>query len=72
MTSRRSIAERVIARATSRGVPIDGDVECMAIIELWVSGDIEAGEMRDRFNALLTRRCPPPSTIASAVPLWRF
>lgn len=56
MTSRRSIAERVIARATSRGMPIDGDVECMAIIELWVSGDIEAGEMRDRFNALLARR----------------
>lgn len=56
MTSRRSIAERVIARAITRGMPIDGDVEFMAIVELWISGDIEVREMRDRYNALLAHR----------------
>ncbi|CDM61160.1 MULTISPECIES: hypothetical protein [Rhizobium] len=56
MTSRRSIAERVIAQASTRGTPIDGDAEFMAIVELWVAGEIEAAEMRDRYNALLERR----------------
>ncbi|OWK25568.1 hypothetical protein AJ87_08795 [Rhizobium yanglingense] len=56
MISRRSIAERVIARASARGTPIDGDAEFMAIVELWVAGDIEAAEMRDRYNALLEKR----------------
>jgi hypothetical protein len=37
-------------------MPIDEDVEFMAIVELCVSGDIEAGEVRDRYNALLARR----------------
>ena len=37
-------------------MPIDGDVEFMAIVEVCVSGDIEAGEVRDRYNALLARR----------------
>ncbi|QPB24237.1 hypothetical protein [Rhizobium sp. 007] len=56
MTSRRSIAERVIARASARGAPVDADAEFMAIVELWVAGDIEADEMRDRYNALLAHR----------------
>ncbi|MEX2745859.1 hypothetical protein ACDY96_19715 [Rhizobium mongolense] len=56
MTSRRSIAERVIARASARGTPIDGDAEFMAIVELWAAGNIEAAEMRDRYNALLKQR----------------
>lgn len=56
MISRRAIAERIIARASTRGTPIDGDAEFMAIVELWVAGDIEAGEMRDRYNALVTQR----------------
>ncbi|WP_245571409.1 hypothetical protein [Neorhizobium alkalisoli] len=28
----------------------------MAIVELWVTGDIESDEMRDRYNALLGQR----------------
>jgi hypothetical protein len=56
MTSRRSIAERVIARARSRGAPVDEDVEFMAIVELWVTGEIETNGMRDRYNALLKQR----------------
>jgi hypothetical protein len=56
MTSRRSIAERVIARASARGAPIDGDAEFMVIVELWVAGDIEADEMRDRYDTLLEQR----------------
>ena len=56
MISRTSIAERVIARASARGTPIDGDAEFMAIVELWVAGGIEADEMRDRYDALLEQR----------------
>jgi len=33
---------RVVARAWARGMPIDGDPEFMAIVELWIAGEIEA------------------------------
>ncbi|NLS07459.1 hypothetical protein HGP14_29735 [Rhizobium sp. P32RR-XVIII] len=56
MTSRRSIAERVVARARARGTPIDHDLEFMAIVELWIAGEIEADGMGDRYNALLRQR----------------
>lgn len=56
MTSRRSIAERVVARARARGTPIDDDAEFMAIAELWIAGEIEADGMRDRYNVLLKQR----------------
>jgi uncharacterized protein (DUF4415 family) len=45
MPSRRSLAERVIARASARGVPVDDDAEFMAIVDLWVAGEIEADEI---------------------------
>ncbi|SCB46980.1 hypothetical protein [Rhizobium multihospitium] len=56
MTSRRSIAEQVIARARARGTPIDDDLEFMAVVELWIAGEIEADGMRDRYDTLLRQR----------------
>ncbi|QSY97962.1 hypothetical protein J2J97_27995 (plasmid) [Rhizobium bangladeshense] len=37
-------------------MPIDDDPEFMAIVELWIAGEIEADGMRDRYNALLRQR----------------
>lgn len=56
MQLRRSIAERVIARARGRGMPIDDDVEYMALVEQWVEGEIEIEEMRQRYIDLLARQ----------------
>lgn len=56
MTSRQFIAERVIARARARGAPVDNDSEFLALVDIWVAGEIEADEMRDRYNALLEER----------------
>jgi hypothetical protein len=56
MQSRRSIAERVIARARELGTPIDTDVEYMALVELWIEGDIDIEDMRQRYINLLARR----------------
>ncbi|MGK9051512.1 hypothetical protein [Xaviernesmea oryzae] len=56
MQLRRSIADRVIARARRRGMPIDDDMEYMALVEQWVEGEIEIGEMRQRYIDLLARR----------------
>lgn len=56
MQSRRSIAERVIARARGRGMPIDEDAEYMALVEQWIEGEFEIEEMRQRYIDLLARR----------------
>ncbi|WP_132959077.1 hypothetical protein [Rhizobium sp. BK251] len=56
MNSRGSIAQRVIERARDRGVPIDGDPDAMALVSLWITGEIHADEMRKRYVALLNER----------------
>jgi hypothetical protein len=47
MKRRRSIAERAIARAQPRGMPIDDDRD-IAFVELWIEGEIDGKEMRQR------------------------
>ncbi|WP_162950416.1 hypothetical protein [Rhizobium jaguaris] len=54
--SRRSIAERAIARARARGTPIDDDSEFVALVELWIEGEIDMKEMRLRYVKLLDQR----------------
>jgi hypothetical protein len=49
MDTRRSIADRVIARARARGTPIDKDLDYMAIVELWVEGAIDDKGMRQHY-----------------------
>lgn len=56
MQSRRSIAERAIARAQKRGTPIDHDVEYMALVKQWVEGEIDIETMRQRYMDVLARR----------------
>lgn len=56
MQSRRLIAERTIARARERGMPIDDDVDYMTLVELWIEGEIDIQGMRQRYNELLARR----------------
>lgn len=56
MQSRRDIADRVIARARARGLPIDTDPQILVLIDLWAEGGIEAVEMRRRYAMLLAER----------------
>jgi len=56
MHSRRSIAERTVARARERGMPIDDDVEYMTLVELWIEGEIEIQDLRHRYSELLAHR----------------
>ncbi|MCC2614393.1 hypothetical protein [Neorhizobium petrolearium] len=65
--TRRSIADRVIARARARATPIDGDPEYMAIVELWVMGEISIQEMRRRYIALLQERSRTTDHLATAI-----
>jgi hypothetical protein len=64
MTLRRSLAERV-TRDGARGTQIDEDAEFVAIIELRVTGEIEAAAVRDRYNVLLEKRSLPDSPARS-------
>jgi hypothetical protein len=56
MSSRRSIAERVIARARERGKPIDDDPAFMEMLALWIDGKIDMQDMRSRYTDLIVSR----------------
>lgn len=47
--TRRAIADRAINRAKSRGAPIDEDPIFRALLESWISGDIDMRTMRERY-----------------------
>lgn len=47
--TRRAIAQRAINRAKSRGMPIDKDPIFMALLDAWISGDIDMRTMRERY-----------------------
>ncbi|HTO31766.1 MAG TPA: hypothetical protein VL202_11390 [Pararhizobium sp.] len=48
--TRRAIAHRAINRAKSRGTPIDEDPIFMALLDAWISGDIDMRTMRERYR----------------------
>jgi len=56
MQSRRDIADRAIARARARGLPIDADPQILALIDQWAEGEIDAAEMRRRYCVRLAER----------------
>ncbi|MCF1449408.1 hypothetical protein FS815_21705 [Agrobacterium vitis] len=47
--TRRAIAHRAINRAKSRGMPIDEGPIFMALLDAWISGDIDMRTMRERY-----------------------
>lgn len=47
--TRRAIADRAINRAKSRGMPIDEDPIVRALLDAWISGDIDMRTMRERY-----------------------
>lgn len=49
MNSGKDIAERVIARWKTRGIPIDDDLDFMDLVELSIAGTIGSDEMRRRY-----------------------
>jgi hypothetical protein len=46
---RRAIAQRAIDRARSRGTPIDEDPILMALLDAWISGEIDMRTVRERY-----------------------
>lgn len=51
--TRKAIADRAIARAKSRGAPIDRDPAFVALLDEWVRGEIDLKEMRWRYLDIL-------------------
>jgi hypothetical protein len=49
--TRRAVAQRAIDRAAARGVPMDPDF--VALLERWISGDIDMKTMRERYLDIL-------------------
>ncbi|MGV1901319.1 hypothetical protein ACQZ6V_13590 [Agrobacterium sp. 22-3674b3] len=47
--TRRAIAQRAIARAAARDMPIDKDPVFVALLEQWARGDIDMKAMRERY-----------------------
>jgi hypothetical protein len=54
--TRKSIAQRAIARARDRGAPIDEDPVFSALLDEWIRGEINMKEMRDRYLDILALR----------------
>lgn len=53
---RRQIFERTVAKYASTGIRIDQDPEYMALVKLWVTGDLEMREAAEQFDAIRHRR----------------
>jgi hypothetical protein len=56
MDRKREIADRVIARWKERGFVLDADPHYMRLVELWIEGEIDGPEMRQRYAQLLRDR----------------
>jgi len=65
---RRRIFERTIARYASAGIRIEDDDEYMALIRLWISGELEMREAAALYDDIRKRRGNTRS-IASAPPV---
>ena len=52
--TRRAIAQRAIDRARSRSTPIDEDPIFMALLDAWISGDIDMRTMREHYLGSLS------------------
>ena len=48
--TRRAIAQRAIDRAKSRGAPIDENPIFMALLDAWISGDIDNAVGNDEID----------------------
>jgi type III secretion system FlhB-like substrate exporter len=51
--TRKIIARRVIERARLRGAPIDEDPAFVALLDEWISGNIDMKQMRDCYLDIL-------------------
>lgn len=53
---RRAVFERVRDQAIALGTPMDNDPLFLDWVEEWISGRIEADELKSRYASLLIRR----------------
>ncbi|WP_077966594.1 hypothetical protein [Ensifer adhaerens] len=56
MTTRKDIADRVIAKWRDLGFPIDDHAEFQALLKLWINGDVSVDDIRRRYVKLLQER----------------
>ncbi|OWZ89223.1 hypothetical protein B9J07_34020 [Sinorhizobium sp. LM21] len=56
MTTRKDIADRVIAKWRDQNFPIDDHPEFHALVQFWINGDISVDDMRRRYLRLLQER----------------
>jgi hypothetical protein len=53
---RRKIFERTVAQYAAAGIRIDGDPDYMALITLWISGDLDMRAAAEQFDTIRHRR----------------
>lgn len=56
MSTRKEIANRVIAKWQAEGFVIDEDAEFKALMRLWIVGDLSIDQVRRRYMKLLVER----------------
>jgi len=54
--TRKAIAQRAIDRAKARGTQIDGDPIFIALLDAWISGEIDMRTVRERYIDSLALR----------------
>jgi hypothetical protein len=58
MTTRKEIADRVIAKWAERGMAIERNAEVEVLLKLWIAGDVPIDCIRRRYLKLLRERRP--------------
>lgn len=56
MSTRKEIADRVMAKWRAEGFVIDEDAEFKALMRLWIAGDLSIDHVRRRYMKLLVER----------------
>jgi hypothetical protein len=53
---RRIIADRILSKPLAAGVPMPDDADFRGLVDLWVSGEIDADGMRERYGEVVEAR----------------
>ncbi|KQY16809.1 hypothetical protein ASE23_23180 [Rhizobium sp. Root73] len=55
-TDRQAFMQYLIERARASDSPIDGDADFMMLAQLWIDGEIDIAEVRERYGQVRERR----------------
>ena len=65
---RRRIFERTLAKYAAAGIRIEDDADYMALIKLWISGELEMREAAAQYDEIRKRRGVGRATAAPIAP----